>query len=103
MLDALKIQPGQTVADVGAGRGLTPALRLWPSRVGPSGSVLATDVPARDAPPCSTDNAKSVGVRPTSRPILCDTRPTPNCPKRKVDLALMVDVYHECVRPRSPP
>ena len=42
MLDALKIAPGSTVADIGAGVGYT-SLRLA-RRVGPEGTVLATDV-----------------------------------------------------------
>src|SRR5687767_14606604 len=42
MLDALKIVPGSTVADVGAGVGYT-SQRLS-KRVGPKGRVLATDV-----------------------------------------------------------
>src|SRR5262249_22652953 len=42
MLDALKIKPGSTVADVGAGVGYT-SVRLA-KRVGPEGLVYATDV-----------------------------------------------------------
>jgi ubiquinone/menaquinone biosynthesis C-methylase UbiE len=42
MLDALKLRPGDVVADVGAGVGYT-SLRIA-RRVGPKGLVLATDI-----------------------------------------------------------
>src|SRR5207245_5590306 len=42
VLDALKIAPGSTVADIGAGTGYF-SVRLA-KRVGPQGRVLATDI-----------------------------------------------------------
>jgi ubiquinone/menaquinone biosynthesis C-methylase UbiE len=94
MLDALKIAPGATVADVGAGVGYT-SLRLA-RRVGPEGVVLATDLQPEMLQMLMA-NAREAGVK-NIRPIrasMTDTR----LPEGKVDLALMVDVYHECSDP----
>ncbi|WP_435021815.1 class I SAM-dependent methyltransferase [Tundrisphaera sp. TA3] len=94
MLDALRIKVGETVADVGAGAGYT-SLRLA-RRVGPKGTVLATDVQPQMLRMLSA-NAKSVGIR-NIKPILCTATDT-KLPEAQVDLALMVDVYHECSDP----
>ncbi len=60
MLDALKIQPGATVADVGAGVGYT-SLRLS-RRVGPKGTVLATDLQP-EMLRMLAENARAAGVK----------------------------------------
>jgi SAM-dependent methyltransferase len=96
MLDALKIAPGSTVADVGAGVGYT-SLRLA-RRVGPEGTVLATDVQPQMVRMLKA-NAQAAGVR-NVRPILC-TPTDPKLPEGQVDLVLMVDVYHECSDPEA--
>ncbi len=96
MLDALKIRPGDTVADVGAGAGYT-SLRLS-RRVGPTGKVLATDVQPQMLR-LLAGNARAAGVA-NIRPILC-TPTDPKLPEAQVDLALMVDVYHECSDPEA--
>lgn len=96
MLDALKIQPGQTVADIGAGAGYT-SLRLS-KRVGPTGTVLATDV---QAPMLAmlADNARAAGV--TNIKPIRSTQAETRLPDSQVDLALMVDVYHEASDPEA--
>jgi ubiquinone/menaquinone biosynthesis C-methylase UbiE len=94
MLDALEIAPGSTVADVGTGAGYH-SIRLA-RRVGAGGVVLATDV----QPEMLTmlkENAKAAGVD-NIRPLLATQRDT-KLPAGKVDLILMVDVYHECSQP----
>lgn len=96
MLDALGIQPGWTVADVGSGAGYT-SLRLA-RRVGPDGSVLATDVQPQMLQ-LLRRNAQAAGVR-NIKPILC-TQTDPRLPEAQVDLALMVDVYHEMADPEA--
>lgn len=96
MLDALKIKPGQTVADVGAGAGFT-SLRLS-RRVGPTGTVLATDVQPQMLSMLAA-NAKQAGVT-NIKPIRA-TQTDARLPEGKVDLALMVDVYHECSDPEA--
>ena len=94
MLDALGIQPGWTVADIGAGAGYT-SLRLA-RRVGPKGTVLATDLQPQMLQMLRT-NTRTAGVT-NIQPILC-TPTDPKLPEAKVDLALMVDVYHEMSSP----
>jgi SAM-dependent methyltransferase len=96
MLDALEIQPGWTVADVGAGVGYT-TMRLSP-RVGPKGTVLATDIQPRMLRALES-NAK-VAKATNIKAILCTPTDT-KLPTGAVDLALMVDVYHECSEPEA--
>lgn len=96
MLDALKIAPGAIVADVGAGVGYT-SLRLS-RRVGPEGTVYATDLqPEMIA--MLRDNARQAGAS-NVKPTLCTSTDT-KLPDGKVDLAIMVDVYHECPNPEA--
>jgi ubiquinone/menaquinone biosynthesis C-methylase UbiE len=94
MLDALKIPKGATVADVGAGAGYH-SIRLA-KRVGPTGTVLATDLQpemltmlVRNAREARVTNVKPI------RSSQLDTK----LPKEAVDVILMVDVYHECTDP----
>ncbi len=96
MLDALKIPPGATVADVGAGAGYH-SIRLA-RRVGPEGTVLATDVQP-EMIQMLKQNARTAGVN-NIKPLLCSQQDT-MLPDGKVDLILMVDVYHECVDPET--
>jgi ubiquinone/menaquinone biosynthesis C-methylase UbiE len=95
MLNALKIPRGATVADVGAGAGYH-SLRLA-RRVGPQGTVLATDVQPQMLEMLKR-NARAAGVK-NIKPLLCTHQDT-RLPEGKVDLILMVDVYHECSDPQ---
>lgn len=94
MLDALKIQPGDTVADVGAGVGYTSA-RIS-KRVGPKGVVLATDIQPQMVK-MMRENMKALKIS-NVKPILCTADDT-KLPDAGVDLILMVDVYHEVPNP----
>jgi ubiquinone/menaquinone biosynthesis C-methylase UbiE len=96
MLDALKIKPGDTVADIGAGAGYT-SLRLA-RRVGPEGVVLATDVQTQMLA-LLTDNARAAGVKNIK--AIRATQTETKLPDGQVDLALMVDVYHEASDPEA--
>jgi ubiquinone/menaquinone biosynthesis C-methylase UbiE len=96
MLDALNIPSGATVADVGAGVGYT-SVRLA-RRVGPSGTVYATDLQP-EMLRMLRDNARAAGAD-NVKPVRC-TPTDPKLPEGKVDLALMVDVYHECSDPAA--
>ena len=96
MLDALKIAPGATVADVGAGVGYT-SLKLA-RRVGTSGTVYATDVQPEMLRMLAA-NAREAGVK-NIKPVRC-TATDPKLPEGQVDLILMVDVYHECADPEA--
>ena len=94
MLDALKIQAGWTVADVGAGVGYT-SVRIA-KRVGATGKVLATDVQPQMIAMMKT-NLQTAGIT-NVQPTLC-TAADSKLPEGKVDMILMVDVYHECPDP----
>jgi ubiquinone/menaquinone biosynthesis C-methylase UbiE len=96
MLDALKIPRGAIVADVGAGAGYH-CIRLA-RRVGPKGSVLATDLQPQMLEMLK-NNAREAGVA-NIKPIRA-TQTDTKLPDAKVDLILMVDVYHECSDPES--
>jgi ubiquinone/menaquinone biosynthesis C-methylase UbiE len=96
MLDALKIPPGSTVADVGAGAGYH-SIRLA-RRVGPEGTVLATDVQP-EMIQMLKQNIAAAGVK-NVKPLLCRQQDS-MLPEGKVDLILMVDVYHECTDPET--
>jgi ubiquinone/menaquinone biosynthesis C-methylase UbiE len=96
MLDALKIAPGATVADVGAGAGYH-SIRLA-RRVGSEGTVLATDVQP-EMIQMLKQRAQAQGLT-NIKPLLC-TQVDTKLPEGKVDLILMVDVYHECSDPET--
>lgn len=96
MLDALKIKPGDVVADVGAGVGYTSA-RIS-KRVGPEGTVLATDIQPQMIKKLR-ENMKALKIT-NVKPILCTPTDT-KLPDGAVDLVLMVDVYHECSDPAA--
>ena len=96
VLDALKIAPGSTVADIGAGTGYF-SLRLA-KRVGSQGRVLATDIQPQMLAMLS-ENMRAAGIR-NIEPILC-TPTDAKLPEGQLDLALMVDVYHELASPEE--
>jgi ubiquinone/menaquinone biosynthesis C-methylase UbiE len=90
VLDALKLVPGMTVADIGAGVGYF-SLRIA-RRIGHTGKVLAVDIQ-----PGMLDLLKKNSEQANLANIdLVLGRETDPCLKpQSVDLALMVDVYHE--------
>jgi len=96
MLDALKIPKGATVADVGAGVGYT-SLRIA-KRVGENGTVYATDLQPEMIATLK-ENAKLAGAK-NIKPLLCTVKDT-KLPDGKIDLVIMVDVYHESSDPEA--
>lgn len=96
VLDTLKIAPGSTVADIGAGIGYF-SLRLA-QRVGPQGRVLATDIQPEMLARLS-ENMKKADLRNIEL-ILC-TPTDAKLPPGQLDLALLVDVYHELAHPEE--
>ena len=95
-IQALKIQPGQVVADIGAGSGYY-TVRLA-REVGPTGKVYGTDIQPgmldlllRNVARAKLDNVV---------PVL-GTPDDPKLPPGSLDLALMVDVYHELGAPQA--
>ena len=86
---AMKLQPGQTVADIGAGTGLfeVPLARA----VAPNGRIYAEDVDAgffptirKRAADASVDNVEAV----------LGTFTDPQLPVKNIDVALFHDVIH---------
>ena len=90
LLRELALKPGMAVADIGAGTGYY-ARRMAPL-VGSSGVVYATDVQP-EMMQLLADGAKKAGLA-NIQPILGGLRSV-NLPDASLDLAIMVDVYHE--------
>lgn len=94
-IDVLKLQKGVAVADIGAGSGyITEKLS---KKVGPMGKVYATDIQQGMIDLLSKRIAKRKLANVT--PIL-STQDDPRLPLESIDLALMVDVYHELSQPQ---
>ena len=90
LMAALKIKPGETIVDLGAGSGYYT--RRLAEAVGPKGKVLAVEIQQemldlleQDLKQRRIDNVELIRGKVDD----------PNLPKGKVDLVLMVDVYHE--------
>jgi ubiquinone/menaquinone biosynthesis C-methylase UbiE len=94
LLPALKIKPGAVVADVGCGSGYY-SLRLA-ELVGPTGKVYANDIQPEML--AIVRNKMKTQKIANIEPILC-TETDPKLPHGKIDLILMVDVYHEFSNP----
>jgi ubiquinone/menaquinone biosynthesis C-methylase UbiE len=94
VLDSLEIEPGSTLADLGAGTGYF-SLRMA-RRVGPKGRVLAVEIQEEMLALLRERMAKAEVTN--VEPIL-GTEEDPRLPEGAVDLALLVDVYHELSRP----
>lgn len=94
LLDALKIKPGDVIADIGAGSGYL-TFRMAP-RVGPKGKVLAEDIQP-EMLDLIRQRMKARGFS-NVRPIL-GTITDPKLPSNSTDLILLVDVYHEFSHP----
>lgn len=94
LLDALNLQPGMVVADIGAGTGYFA--RRMASWVQPGGSVWAVDVQPEMVQMLQKLAAKR-GLR-NIKPVLSSETDI-RLPAASVDLAIMVDVYHELAYP----
>jgi len=95
-LDAIGIARGATVADVGAGVGYF-TWRLA-ERVGPNGEVYANDI----QPEMLDLLRKNVAARHLTNvePVL-GREDDPRLPAGRIDLVLLVDVYHEFSQPQK--
>lgn len=90
VMDALGIQPGSTVADIGAGSGWFTVRAS--ARVAPNGMVYAEDInPA--AVKTISDRASKARMRDV-RAVL-GTPDDPKLPSDSLDAVLMLKVYHE--------
>jgi ubiquinone/menaquinone biosynthesis C-methylase UbiE len=95
-LDLLNLKKGQTVADVGAGVGYL-TLRIA-RRVGPTGKVYGVDVQKEMLDRLKKNAAKA---KLTNVEAIQGTETDPMLPAGRVDLILMVDVYHELSQPQA--
>jgi len=94
-LDALDIRAGMVVADVGAGTGYM-SLRLA-QRVGPSGKVYANDLQPEMLRRLRENAAKA---RIANIETVLGQETDPKLPVGRMDLVLLVDVYHEFSEPQ---
>lgn len=94
LLRELGLKPGMVVADVGAGTGYY-ARRMAPL-VGSSGTVYGVDVQP-EMLRLLADGAKKAGLT-NIKPVLGGLQNV-NLPSASIDLAIMVDVYHELAFP----
>ena len=90
LLRELALKPGMAVADIGAGTGYY-ARRMAPL-VGSGGVVYATDMQP-EMMRMLADGAKKAGLT-NIKPVLGGLQSV-NLPDASIDLAIMVDVYHE--------
>jgi ubiquinone/menaquinone biosynthesis C-methylase UbiE len=94
LLPALKIRPGDVVADIGAGSGYY-TLKLA-ELVGPKGKVYAVDIQDEML---QIIRRKMKKANLTNIELVKGGEKTTNLPKSSVDLMLLVDVYHEFAYP----
>lgn len=90
LVKELKLKPGQIVADVGAGSGVISIMMA--RKVGKSGKVYAVDIQEQMLELIG-DKIANLGIKNIER-ILSTEKSTKLQPE-SIDLALMVDVYHE--------
>ena len=90
LLEALQIQQGETVCDLGCGNGFY-TLELA-KLVGPKGKVYAVDI-QREMLQMLMQRSNQIGFR-NIEPVLGGAT-NPNLPDGAIDLMLCVDVYHE--------
>jgi len=95
-LDAIRIAKGATIADIGAGVGYF-TWRLA-ARVGPEGKVYAVDI----QPAMLDQLRKNMAERKlTNYEAVLGAVDDPHLPAGRIDLALLVDVYHEFSKPQE--
>ncbi len=91
----LNLKPGMLIADVGAGTGYY-SLRIA-KVIAPDGVVYANDIqPAM----LERLNANAAAQHVTNVVTILGTESDPRLPKEKLDLVILVDVYHEFSRPQ---
>jgi ubiquinone/menaquinone biosynthesis C-methylase UbiE len=94
LMDALNLKAGEVVVDLGAGSGYF-TFRLA-EKVGPKGKVLAVEIQKEMLDLIARKMRK---VKSENIELILGTETDPKLPAGKVDLILMVDVYHEMSYP----
>lgn len=90
LVDKLDLRPGQVIADIGAGTGYYS--RRIARRIGPSGKVLAVDIQP-EMLKLLDRQMQSAGI--TNVTTILGTTTDPRLPDASVDMAFLIDVYHE--------
>jgi precorrin-6B methylase 2 len=90
LVSHLGLKPGMVVADVGAGSGVITLMMAH--IVGESGKVLAIDI-QQEMLDLLGDKIKNADIKNVE--LVLGTEKSPKLKESSVDLALMVDVYHE--------
>ena len=96
LLAALKIQPGQTICDMGCGNGFYTL--PWPSWLASKGKIVAVDI-QREMLGLLKDRAAAEKI--DNIELVLGTVADPHLEPNSVDLVLMVDVYHEFSHPEQ--
>jgi ubiquinone/menaquinone biosynthesis C-methylase UbiE len=96
LMKALKLKPGEAVADIGAGTGYYS--RRLAQSVGPKGVVYAVEI-QQEMLDILTNRMESMGIH-NVKPVLGEIT-DPKLAADSADLILMVDVYHEFDHPRE--
>ena len=95
-LQIIKVTPGSTVADIGAGSGyFTERLSKL---VGPAGKVYANDI-QQGMLDLLQRRIERVGLENVT--LVLGAPADPKLPPASIDMALMVDVYHELADPQT--
>ncbi|QDT53567.1 putative methyltransferase YcgJ [Caulifigura coniformis] len=89
LMEALKLKPGMQVADIGAGSGVISVMIA--GRIG-DGKVYAVDI-QKEMLDALEEKCRLQGVTNVT-PVLGTTQ-SPRLDPESIDLAVMVDVYHE--------
>ncbi|MEY4093332.1 MAG: Ubiquinone/menaquinone biosynthesis methyltransferase ubiE [Acidobacteriota bacterium] len=92
---ALGLKPGMVVADIGAGSGYY-ASRMA-RQVGPTGKVFATDI---QPGMIELLNRRIASEGLANVTTVLGAMDDPSLPAKSIDLAIMVDVYHELQQPQ---
>jgi precorrin-6B methylase 2 len=90
LVSELKLKPGQVVADVGAGSGVITMMMAH--EVGDTGKVLAVDI-QQEMLDLLGDKIKDRNIQNVE--LVLGSNKSPKLEPSSIDLALMVDVYHE--------
>ena len=96
LIDTLHLKPGMIVGDIGAGTGRLSMLML--DRIKPQGQLWAVDIQSE-----MVGRLKEIASKYTNHQLVVRqaTNLTPNLPSTILDMAIMVDVYHELEFPRE--
>jgi len=94
VIDALGLRGGEVVADLGAGSGYF-TFRIAP-KVGKTGKVLAVDLQDEML---EAIHRRATALKVTNVEAVKGSETDPKLPVNGIDLALMVDVYHELAYP----